>query len=1448
MRNVARLIAAGTTSLLLVGLAPASPAHAAATRSSEAPAAGAVISAMPGTISATFGSETISAVPAPSFSVAAPAGFSQFSCGSPVLSSVNGGTNNKLSCATSKGAAAAYADGVYTVTYSFSSVPGGVTSSTSYTFVLDTTAPTNVTISPSSFTAATPSNTPISVTGTSLAGASVSVNLSSSGGGASPTNTVVAAVDGTFSTSFPNTINDGTITATAMVTGSGGTSGPSATATMSKDVTLPTVSSTTPVEGGSERSTSLAGHSGITAIASEDLKTGVAGSTITVKDGSNTTVPVTVDFPTTSSVRATPTSVLSQGTYTATISLVDLVGNAAPPVVRHFVIDDTAPSAPSFSVPALINKANRTSYVVSGTGEPGATVDLTLSDVGSAHTAIASATVASSGVATGTWQTAGIDVSSLNDGIVQFSATQTDAADNTSDVNNGTSTSKDTVAPHVSNVHFDKTAYKAGDATATVLGSVDNSATPTPAPESGATVQVTINDSGTGHSSASTTAHADGTFSVDVPISTLADGALVASVVASDAATNASVAATGNATKDTGLPVTPTVTATHPINAANQSVVLVSGTTENSATVTVTVNDTDAATDPVVRTTTADPSTGAYSISNVNVSSLSDGTLTFSAVAQDAALNNSGAGTFTTTKDTQAPANPTAVLPPYVNAANAAAVPVSGAADSGSTVTITVTDTTSPTPLTVSKTVAASSGAYSTTVDVHTLKDGLLSFSVVSTDAAGNPSGAATPTVTKDVVAPGAPVNLSVSPSPLDYATQSQVPHPDVTVTGKAAVADQGTSGLKAVVTLVDTDPATPNVTSGPVDVDGTTGAFTAVIPNADVLTLTDSTLQVQVTITDAAGNTGSATVPTLVKDVTKLAVSSLNPADNASLQSLSSVVASLNEALVTGTSSASPPYSSISVTNGLGNPVLGSLQFSAGNKTLTFTPSSAFTEGASPYTVTLHATDVNDTNDTVQQVTHFSIDVTAPVAPTVDTVTDPVNSINETAVTVTGHATEVGVSVAVTIAGTSGTVTKSATSGAGGAFTVSGIDVTSLPDGQLTVTAKSTDAAGNVGPSSGGLLANKETVLPTVSGLAATATHFGALTTTVTGSISEAGTVAISATDGTHTVSGSATVAGDKTFSGTLDLSTFVTGNVTVHAVPTDAVGNIGPTATTTTTHDAAVPPSTPAKPVATAGDRKASVAFTAPATGGAPITSYTVVASPGGRSATGTSSPIIVTGLTNGVDYTFTVKATNRAGSSAASPASDAVMPLGVSSITLNALPSKVTYGTYLTLAGVVHRSDASVPFDTVGIFVRTDSGVVKFLAEAPVGSTGAWSYRYRPSSDLSYVAAYGDDRNDDSFSVGRRVLVAVKVTASAPTGSHTVNQVITGAVAPKKVGTVVTLYKVTSTGALVKLATAKLSSTSTYRFSVRLPAGSTKLRVVVPNTTNNVSGSVTFTAKRS
>jgi hypothetical protein len=90
--------------------------------------------------------------------------------------------------------------------------------------------------------------------------------------------------------------------------------------------------------------------------------------------------------------------------------------------------------------------------------------------------------------------------------------------------------------------------------------------------------------------------------------------------------------------------------------------------------------------------------------------------------------------------------------------------------------------------------------------------------------------------------------------------------------------------------------------------------------------------------------------------------------------------------------------------------------------------------------------------------------------------------------------------------------------------------------------------------------------------------------------------------------------------------------------------------------------PPGAPVGAAATAGTGLATVTFDAPASnGGATITSYTVTASPCGATASGGDNPITIGGLSPGTSYTFTVTASNSAGTGPASAPSNAVIPGG-------------------------------------------------------------------------------------------------------------------------------------------------------------------------------------------
>lgn len=164
---------------------------------------------------------------------------------------------------------------------------------------------------------------------------------------------------------------------------------------------------------------------------------------------------------------------------------------------------------------------------------------------------------------------------------------------------------------------------------------------------------------------------------------------------------------------------------------------------------------------------------------------------------------------------------------------------------------------------------------------------------------------------------------------------------------------------------------------------------------------------------------------------------------------------------------------------------------------------------------------------------------------------------------------------------------------------------------------------------------------------------------------------------------------------------------------------------------------PKAPTIGTATAGGASASVTFTAPTdTGSGPITSFTVTSNPGGVTATGSSSPITVTGLTVGTAYTFTVTATNGAGTSNSSAASNSATPF--QPVGQDAYTSPGTYS-WVAPAGVTSVSIVAVGGGGAGS-PGGNFGGPRFCGSGGSGAGLGYKNNYTVVPGTSYTVVVG------------------------------------------------------------------------------------------------------------
>jgi len=325
---------------------------------------------------------------------------------------------------------------------------------------------------------------------------------------------------------------------------------------------------------------------------------------------------------------------------------------------------------------------------------------------------------------------------------------------------------------------------------------------------------------------------------------------------------------------------------------------------------------------------------------------------------------------------------------------------------------------------------------------------------------------------------------------------------------------------------------------------------------------------------------------------------------------------------------------------------------------------------------------------------------------------------------------------------------------------TASPITVTGLTNGTTyTFTVTATNAAGT-GPAS--IASNAMTpIAPPGPPLAVTAVAGNAqATVSFTPPASNGGSPITSYTatssPGGITATGA---AGPITVTGLTNGTTY-----TFTVAATNAAGT-GPASSPSNAVTPIALPGPPLAVTAVAGNAQAAVSFTPPASnGGSPITSYTATSSPGGITATGAAGPITVTGLTNGTTYTFTVAATNAAGTGPASIASNAVTPqvapAAPTSLTANLVAGPRVSLTWLDNATtetgfVVERANGTGVFATLAtVGPRTRTGGVTYT-DTTVTADGAYTYRVKAVNG-TVSSAYSNT-----------VAVSVPTLPAAPSG---------------------------------------------------------------------------------
>ena len=639
----------------------------------------------------------------------------------------------------------------------------------------------------------------------------------------------------------------------------------------------------------------------------------------------------------------------------------------------------------------------------------------------------------------------------------------------------------------------------------------------------GATVTVIVTDGG-GNVVSTEDVTADGAGAWTAANPNLAEG---------DYTVSASVTTSGGTITDSADitidDTAPTVALDTPADNAltNDSTPTVSGTAEVGSTVTVTITDSNG--NPVETQTPAVDGAGNWTF---DASQLTDGTYTITATSTDAA-GNTATDTHTATIDITPP--PVTLGAPADNSATNDNTPtVSGTAEVGSTVTVEIIDSNGNVVETQTPTVDAN-GDW--TFDAAQLADGSYSVEVTATDAAGNNATAGPNSFTVDTVDP-----VFTFDTPADNSvTNDNTP----TISGTAE------PGANVDVRILDSN--------------GNEVQFLATTPSVlnpgtwstDALQLADGTYTFEATARDAAGNTSTIT-HTVTIDTSAPGVAITAPADNSETSD--------NTPTVAGTAEVSSTVT-VTITDSNGTVVETQTPTVDANGDWTF-DAAQLADGT--YTVAASATDAAGNTGMATNVT-FTVDTTAPSV----TITAPADNAvtGDGTPTISGTVSEPGSTVTVTITDSNGNVveTQTPTVDANGDWT---FDAASLGNGDYTITANATDAAGNTGNDT----TSSFTVDATAPSVSITApadnANLADTTPTISGDVSEpSATVTVTITDSNGNIVETQTPTVDANGDWTFDAAQLAEGTYTVEATAVDNGGNTSTPASVSFTIDVTAP-----------------------------------------------------------------------------------------------------------------------------------------------------------------------------------------------------------------------------------------------------------------------------------